>query len=280
MTSPDLDHLAAIAAESRRFADAAAGAAERGPEARATMVPACPDWSFDDLVWHLSEVQHFWGSIVGEGLPGPEAYDPPERPDPAGLAAFFTRVSERLVEILTGPDADQACWSWHPDGHRVGWVRRRQAHEALIHRVDAEQTLAAAGGPAPGPIDPELAADGVDEILRGMLDVGELPAWGRWVPDGSTARLTATTGRNGPDPSWTIALGRVVGTDRSGEEQDLVALQVLDEAAGQPGEPDLAITGPASVVDLWVWGRAPATDLQLVGDVAVADRLRDCARVQ
>ena len=125
-----------------------------------------------------------------------------------------------------------------------------------------------------------LAADGVDEMLRGMLDVGAAPAWGRWLPDGSTARLTAITGGHGPDPSWSVALGRVVGTDASGEERDLVALQVIDDAAGRVPEPDLTITGPAATVDLWLWGRTSSDDLDLAGDTAVADRLRDCARVQ
>ena len=33
-----------------------------------TRVPTCPDWDADDLLWHLAEVQWFWGTIVSREL--------------------------------------------------------------------------------------------------------------------------------------------------------------------------------------------------------------------
>ena len=62
---------------------------------------------------------------------------------------------------------------------------RRQPHEALIHRVDAEL---AAG--APTGLDEALATDGVDEILTVMIDCHDIPVWSRFEPDGSTAALS------------------------------------------------------------------------------------------
>ena len=78
-----------------------------------------------------------------------------------------------------------------PTGGTVGWVLRRQAHEALVHRVDAEQT---AGLPVtdPGVV---LAADGVDEMLGVM--VSGLPEWASFTPDGQRVRLHATDARPG-----------------------------------------------------------------------------------
>ena len=51
------------------------------------------------------------------------------------------------------------------------FIRRRQAHEALIHRIDAELT---AGDRTP--MDTDLSADGVDEALH-FMDAG-LRSWG------------------------------------------------------------------------------------------------------
>ena len=70
--------------------------------------------------------------------------------------------------------ADEA-WHWSSD-HPVGASIRRQAHEALIHRLDAEETARARSPP----LDPALAADGVVEALD--RDVRRLPALGHASP--------------------------------------------------------------------------------------------------
>src|SRR5580698_7406385 len=62
MTSSGLDYLSHIAAESARFAQALAGARDQAA------VPTCPGWNADDLLWHLGEVQWFWGTIVRDGV--------------------------------------------------------------------------------------------------------------------------------------------------------------------------------------------------------------------
>src|SRR5205823_7007051 len=82
--------------------------------------------------------------------------------DRAGLAAFFDRASRELADVLAATPPDTRAWTWSED-QTVGFIRRRQAHEALIHRVDAELT---AGRRTP--MDPGLSADGVDEALRVM----------------------------------------------------------------------------------------------------------------
>ncbi len=46
------------------------------------------------------------------------------------------------------------------DDKTAGYIARRQAHEALVHRLDAELTVGDRT-----PLDPRLAADGVDEAL-------------------------------------------------------------------------------------------------------------------
>lgn len=103
---PFLDHLAADSARFRTvLATAPAGA----------RVPSCPDWDADDLLWHLGEVQWFWGEIAERGLTDPADLDAmnatrEERPaDRAGLLDFFDRSSERLHRMLGEPAAGDAA---------------------------------------------------------------------------------------------------------------------------------------------------------------------------
>src|SRR6478672_6751667 len=95
---PFLDHLAADSARFREvLADAPAG----------TTVPTCPDWDTDDLLWHLADVQWFWGGIAEGRLTTSEQVEAhgdsrPDRPtDRAGLLAAFDRASTRLHEQLS-----------------------------------------------------------------------------------------------------------------------------------------------------------------------------------
>jgi hypothetical protein len=42
-------------------------------------------------------------------------------------------------------------------------------------------------------------------------------------------------------------------------------------------QPDTTITGTASRLDLWLWGRAPLAAVEVTGDPALADLLRKIA---
>ncbi|WP_265447245.1 maleylpyruvate isomerase N-terminal domain-containing protein [Flexivirga meconopsidis] len=142
-----------IADESARFRAALATAPDQS-------VPTCPDWTTDDLLWHLTEVQWFWGTIVADDVSDPQTLERPDRPGGRAAAlAAFDDASAALRQALADTAPDQRRWMWAQDDalHTAGYIARRQAHEALIHRVDAELTAA---GPV-GPIDPTLAADGV-----------------------------------------------------------------------------------------------------------------------
>ena len=137
----ELDFLDHLELESARFAEAIDSAPPEAP------VPSCPDWNADDLLWHLGEVQWFWGTIVRETADRAEQAEelkPPRPGDRAGLPAFYERASRELADVLAAAPPDTPAWTWSED-QTVGFIRRRQAHEALIHRVDAELTA----GPAP-----------------------------------------------------------------------------------------------------------------------------------
>jgi len=149
---------------------------------------------------------------------------------------------------LAGLDPDEPAWSWAGD-HRVGFWQRRMAHETLIHRYDAE---AAAG--APQPLDPALAADGVDEVLA----IFRLDADDGVPPPGTagTVHLHATDAGLGGDGEWFV------------EMDDAGHTVVREHRRG-----DLAVRASASDLDLLVWGRAPLGPVERIGDVARWDGL-------
>ncbi len=252
-----------ISSESARFI---AAIRSGGDDVLDKVVPSCPDWRVADLVWHLTEVQDFWGHILGGHSDGPETYDRPPRPPDDALLDSLVQRTALLIDALRQPD-ENACWSWAATGGTVGWVRRRQAQEALIHRVDAEL---AAGDLTP--IDEALAGDGVDEIIRVMLDVGELPPWASFVPRDVVVLDTG-------ERWWSLRLGRFIGAPPDGERLDLPALSIEDAAIGPaPGANDVTrIVGSAANLNLWLWGRAGDHDLEVIGDAAVASQLRATA---
>jgi uncharacterized protein (TIGR03083 family) len=252
-----LDHTTYIQhlrSESQRFRDVLATCDPRAD------VPTCPEWRADDLLWHLGEVQHHWTWVVTNRPKDPEEYDDPERSgDHAGLLTFYDQQRVALAEALEQAEPSDEAWTWSQD-HTVGFIVRRQAHEALIHRRDAELT---AGTVTPFPVD--LAADGVDEVLDIMY--GGCPPWGEFSPLPHYIRLDLTdTG----DQVW-VQLGRFHGTDPDGihhEEDDIHVVADPDV------EPDAVIAGTAEALDARLWRRSDGADTRLAGSLEIVDRFR------
>ena len=84
--------------------------------------------------------------------------------DPAATRLLFEQATRALLDALAARDDTEAAWFWLPTARTVGSTRRMQAHEATMHRVDAE----AAAGVASAPIDAELAADGIGHAVEVM----------------------------------------------------------------------------------------------------------------
>jgi uncharacterized protein (TIGR03083 family) len=249
-----LDH---IRRESARFREVLT---DCDPSAR---VPSCPDWDAADLLWHLAGVQLSWAKVVRHrphSPEDPEIADEPEAERPesyAELLEAFDDFSHALVTELERADPEAEAWHWSGD-NRVGTTYRRQAHEALIHRVDAEL---AAGVPVT-PLDPALADDGVAEVLGVMY--GGCPPWGTFTPTGPTISVTMTD--TGTD--LRVVLGKFNGTDPSSgntyaDEDDIDLVDGGDE-------PVATITGTANDLDTWLWKRDP----QLVPGGEAGDRIR------
>ena len=228
-------------------------------------VPTCPDWTAEDLLWHLCTVQHFWADIIVGRPGGPEGVEEPARPEgqPALLALFDEGVA-RLQAALTDAAATEPAWSWsgNPADQTVAFTQRRQAHEALIHRLDAELVIGKVTD-----LDPVLAADGVREAMGVMY--GGCPPWGTFTPGEQTLRLDCTdTG----DEIW-VRFGRFTGTDPDDDKvYDEVDLELWNPPTDT--EPGAVIDGPAGAMDAWIWSRGDDSALAQTGDPDVLATFR------
>lgn len=252
--------VVAIREQSERFIEVLAGVDAAAP------VPSCPGWTVADLLWHVAEVQHFWAQVAG----GADADDvvPLDHPgDVAALRTLVARAGTELLGALGQRSPSDASWSWHPAGGSIAWLARRQAHEALIHRVDAEL----AAGVDVRPPSAELALDGVDEVLTVQLEghAGQ----GTFVPEGARVLLSSS---NLPG-WWELALGRrtVDGEPGSAGDRDAVRVSRLADADAEPV--DARVTGHAWDLDLWLWGRSDASGLEVTGDAGLVERIRAVA---
>jgi uncharacterized protein (TIGR03083 family) len=249
-------YLAHLRTESARFRDVLAACDPRA------QVPGCPDWSAADLLWHLAEVQWFWGTTIRSRPAAPDEDAPgPERPASYdGLLAAYDDYSAALVSELEAADPAEPAWTWSQE-QTVGFTFRRQAHEALIHRLDAEQ---AAGRVTP--LDPELAADGVDECLDIMF--GGAPPWGEFAPLPHHVRIDLAD----RDESIWVQIGRFTGTDPDdGVHHDTDDIRVVPA----PGtDADAAVRGPAAALDAWLWRRGDDSEVRVTGDRRVYDHFR------
>jgi uncharacterized protein (TIGR03083 family) len=248
-----LDH---IRTESARFREVLTTC---DPAAR---VPGCPDWDASDLLWHLAEVQWFWAKTIRTRPAAPDDVDVPAPTRPATYAELletFDDFSHSLVVELGRADPSEPAWHWSHE-KQVGTSYRRQAHEALIHRLDAEQ---AAGSETP--LDTDLAADGVLEVFEFMYG-GPPPEWGRIEPGDQHVRFELT----GPDGATMESIWvqpcTFYGTDpESGKNYDGPHLLAVDD----PGtEPDAVVRGNAADIDAWLWKRHDESGIEISGDPA------------
>jgi uncharacterized protein (TIGR03083 family) len=221
MADPVIDHVEVLAAEGA----ALIAAVRAGP--RTAPVAACPGWDVTSLAGHVGTTWRWSARIVNERLSAP----PKVVPDP-GLAPdqAVGWLEGGLVEVLDGLrgcPAEEPVWGFGLQPRTAQFWRRRQALEAVVHRVDAELATDRLA-----PVDPVVAADGISEfvdVLLARLYRGQEPPPGQLVV---SARDTGGSWSTG-NPSGGVAT-------LSGRAEDLLLVLwgrrdiAAVESAGDP----------------------------------------------
>ncbi len=229
------EFIGALDRDSAAFVDACAVAGLTTP------VPSCQGWTVADLLWHLTEVHHFWHTVVAEQLSDWQSYTQPPRPVDEGLAGMYRQGRGDLISTLAEADPALPVWTWSAD-KTAGFVVRRMTHETAVHLWDATE---AAG--MSNPIEAKLAGDGIDEFLSHFLS---------HATDGAAAVAGSVHLHCGDVPGeWTV---------REGDDGFAVA---REHSKG-----DCAIRGSASDILLALWRRVPLSTCDVVGDSDVAAR--------
>ncbi len=190
-------------------------------------------WDRTELLAHVANM-HGW--VRAQLLLGPGErirFSAVERaPEGDALPTFFDVGVGELADLLTAMDLE-ATWPTWAGPQPATFFPRRMAQETAVHRWDADG----------GPIDAELAVDGIDELLE--LFAPRLPAE-RWGDASGTIHLHATD----VDGEWLIRLTPDGITFEHGHAKG-----------------DVALRGTAQDLLLWSWNRVPVDDrFEVFGD--------------
>ncbi len=122
-------------------------------------VPTCPEWDMAGLCDHLARVYQGRSYTIEHGaFKDRDAFE--QRADGTDPLDWVRVWSDRLDRALLDQPDDAPTVTFMPEASTVHFWRRRMALETLVHRTDAEIAVGSVG-----PMDEELSADGVDELL-------------------------------------------------------------------------------------------------------------------
>jgi uncharacterized protein (TIGR03083 family) len=247
------DHLLAVETSGLRLERLAADA---GMD---TAVPTCPAWDVQSLMAHQAMVHRWAAAHVRGDDPATVPNQTDIRTTVDDLPAYYLEGHAALLAALRAAPADLVAMTFLKDAPtpRDFWARR-QAHETTMHMVDA---LAAAIGRLPlageTEIDPALAADGIDELLRGFFTRGRSKLF-----DGTDHTVAVVA--DDVDRRWVLHIGEKLTVEPDGDR----------DAAGNP---DATITGTAAGLYLTLWNRG--AEAAETGREQVLDRWRATQKV-
>ena len=209
-------------------------------------VPSCPGWTMRDLVVHTANVYKHKYEIVKDLITEPHDKTPETHPeDDQKLVEWFEGWLAKLAATLAESDPEAHAWNWSDGEQVVSFWHRRMAQETVVHRWDAQNAL---GDSAP--VEPELAADGVDEILYAFME-GD-----RSVGPERSVHIHCTDPGLETGGEWLVSM------------TEGKALVTREHAKG-----DCALRGSSSDLLLALWGRVPLDDVELLGDRGAAEAL-------
>jgi len=197
-------------------------------------VPACPGWTTGDLVAHLGAMHRWAAAIVLSGQritvePSVQATEP--------LDDWYAGTATALIAALQAVDPDEPTPNFARVDEVAGFWPRRQLHETCVHRVDLAQAL---GLPeADRDVDPQVAADGISEVVR--VFGARMTERGRRPHVDAPIRLVATD----VERSWIVA---------PDEDDPQAPPRIVPREIDVEGE----AVGTATELYLALWGRVPA----------------------
>jgi uncharacterized protein (TIGR03083 family) len=156
-----------------------------------------------------------------DGSPEPPDASPPKVPeDRYELTRWVDGTGEALLMAL---DVDPAAPAWgYYTPPNAGYWQRSRAVAMMLHRWDAERALG-----EPGPLDPELAGEGITEVFD-VLAPRQIGRGKAWPPD-ACIRLRATDSEDW----WVFGPGDPVA-DLVGSAGDLLLLLRGRRTAADP----------------------------------------------
>lgn len=236
MTTPGYRELVGAV---RTEGEALVAAARMGSD---VAVPTCGDWTIADLARHVWQVYANVTLFVSSRATS-RPQQMPELPDGDPIHLLATQL-DALVVALEGAEADTPIWTWvfdAPEG-AIFWARR-MAHESAVHRFDAQNAHGIRQ-----PIDTELAADGVDELV----DIIVPRVYGRDQVEGPTGTIAL---RSLDGNQWLLAL----------EPGGVRRVDLIES-------PQVTASGTDSALLLAAYGRIPWSSLDLAGDESLLDK--------
>jgi uncharacterized protein (TIGR03083 family) len=208
------------------------------PHAAQAVVPGCPDLTLAQTLRHVGSVHRVTTLWVREGR-RPERWQ--RAPTDDDLIGYVHSGLHELLSELRQHDPAESCDTWWPADRTHGFWRRRMTHETTVHRVDVQ----AAAGQRVHTIEPEVALDGIDELLFLWFGyrLNELKL---------SASRRGTVALCAADRSWLA----IFEPGRS--EARRITQDELRTA-------DAVVSGNPMEVYLWSWGRLPDQSVRISG---------------
>lgn len=230
-----------------------------------TPIPTCPGWTMGKLIRHTGTIHRWAAAMVSETAPervDPKTLDLALPDDESWLPGWLAAGRQPLVDVLSAADPEAPMWAWGADQHVRFWARR-MVHETTVHRVDASRE------PLHAPIEPLVAADGIDELFA------NLPPAAKFSPD--VAEL------NGEGSLGFVALDRALGPSaRWVVDLTEDGFDVTRANDGETERADVVVSGPPDQVLLLLYGRLrmPSPGLVVSGDHSLLDWWLDNSGLQ
>jgi len=164
-------------------------------------VPSCPDWDVADLVRHVGVFHRYVTYLAGlpdGGHEAPEGWASAAKQGRAlradsDLVSWLREGADSLMQALRDAPASTSTHTFYGVTD-PSLLMRRVATETAVHRWDAEGVTG-----TQSPLDPVLAAEGLDEYLELLM-----PLFFHYSDFAGTGQTISLEPTDGGDGAWVI----------------------------------------------------------------------------